>query len=188
MFVGIAGLLLHLEHSFFVENTIKSLVYTAPFAAPLAFTGLGMLLVLNRMEEQRSHEWATGVVLLALGGFVGNLALSLADHAQNGFFHVTEWIPVAAAAMAVSFLGVLLFRPEDQALTRGTLIVLVLQVLVGLLGFVLHVQANAPGGTQGMRDRFIHGAPVFAPLLFANLALLAGLGVWELLANRARIR
>ena len=129
-------------------------------------------------------EWATGVVFLALGGFVGNLALSLADHAQNGFFHSTEWIPVAASAMAVSFLAVLLFRPQDRLLVRATFIVLVLQVGVGLLGFWLHVRANAFGGMEGLSERFIHGAPAFAPLLFANLALLAGLGIWELQAGR----
>ena len=87
-------------------------------------------------------------------------------------------------SQAVSFLTVLLFRPEDRPLTRATVIVLVLQVSVGLLGFWLHVRANALGGMEGVRDRFIHGAPAFAPLLFANLSLLAGLGIWELQASR----
>ena len=34
--VGIAGLLFHLDSPFFDEQTLKNLVYTAPFAAPLA--------------------------------------------------------------------------------------------------------------------------------------------------------
>jgi 4-amino-4-deoxy-L-arabinose transferase-like glycosyltransferase len=181
--VGVAGMLLHLEDSFFAARTVKSLVYTAPFAAPLAYAGIGLLLILNRLEDGQSKNWGTGVVFLALGGFVGNFALSLADHAQNGFFHPTEWIPVVASAMAVAFLAVQVFRPDDRPLLRASLVVLAAQVLVGVLGFALHVNANAQGPVESLRDRFIYGAPAFAPLLFANLALLAATGIWELSAR-----
>src|SRR5262245_53787938 len=37
--VGLVGVILHLDSRFFHERTIKSLVYAAPFAAPLAYTG-----------------------------------------------------------------------------------------------------------------------------------------------------
>jgi hypothetical protein len=36
----------------------------------------------------------------------GNFALSLTEHAENGFFHWTEWIPVASSAFAVGVLRV----------------------------------------------------------------------------------
>ncbi len=39
-----------------------------------------------------------------------------------------------------------------------------------------------PRRTCSIRDNFIYGAPVFAPLLFANLAILALIGIWEMLA------
>lgn len=39
--VGVAGLLIHLESQFFASQTIKNLVYTAPFVAPLAYGGSG---------------------------------------------------------------------------------------------------------------------------------------------------
>src|SRR5689334_22647022 len=91
--VGLVGVVLHLDSGFFHERTIKSLVYAAPFAAPLAYTGLGLLLVMNRMVDRRSEEWPRWVLLLGLGGVVGNFIFSLTDHAQNGFFHKTEWIP-----------------------------------------------------------------------------------------------
>src|SRR3954454_21361988 len=38
--VGVAGLLYHLDSAFFDELTLKNLVYTSPFAAPLANTGV----------------------------------------------------------------------------------------------------------------------------------------------------
>src|SRR5215831_10114837 len=96
--VGLAGVVLHLDSRFFFERTIRSLTYAAPFAAPLAYTGLGLLLVANRLVDDRTREWADWMLLLALGGFIGNFVFSLTDHAQNGFFRQAEWIPVASSA------------------------------------------------------------------------------------------
>jgi hypothetical protein len=39
--IGLVGVILHLDSRFFEERTLKTLVYAAPFAAPLAYTGLG---------------------------------------------------------------------------------------------------------------------------------------------------
>src|SRR4051812_44086825 len=39
--IGVAGLVLHLKSQFFQQWTLASLVYAAPFAAPLAYTGIG---------------------------------------------------------------------------------------------------------------------------------------------------
>ena len=179
--VGVAGLFLHLRSTFFDQQTLKNLVYTAPFAAPLAFAGLGFLVLANRMVATTSREWAWWVVFLAWGGFVGNLALSLADHAQNGFFDRREWIPVGAAAFAVGFLLLVLIRPADRALARATLAVMGVQIVVGVLGFAWHVLADLRPGQAGLPLEILYGAPPFAPLLFADLAVLAALGLWDLL-------
>ena len=180
--VGLAGLLLHLDGNFFHAQTLKALVYTAPFAAPLSYTGVGLLLLLNRMEPDGSSAWGPWVTFLAMCGFVGNLALSLCDHAQNGFFERTEWISVIASAFAVSFLLVAVVRQLDRSLHFACVFVMGLQILVGVLGFALHATADLQGPADSIRDNFIYGAPVFAPLLFANLAILALIGLWEMLA------
>jgi hypothetical protein len=176
--IGIAGLLWHLNGQFFQEVTLKNLVYTAPFAAPLAYTGLGLLLILDRMVDHRSLEWACWVVLLAAGGFMGNFVLSLADHAQNGFFQPTEWIGVVAGAIGVGFLTAMLVVPESRVLLAMNLVLMVIQVGVGSLGSYLHTRANWNRQTGSLWDTFVYGAPIFAPLLFADLALLAMLGLW----------
>lgn len=176
--VGIAGVLLHLDSAFFGEQTLKNLVYTAPFAAPLAYTGLGLLLLLNRMVDSRTIDWARWVVFLALGGFVGNFVLTLADHAQNGFFHPSEWIGVVASAWAVSSLCALLVVYDNRPLLRLALTVMAGQVGVGMLGSYLHIMANLRSPTGPLWDRFLYGAPLFAPLLFADLAMLAAVGIW----------
>jgi len=95
--IGVGGLVFHLRDTFFLEQAIKNLVYTAPFVAPLSYAGIGLLLILDRMVKPL-REWANWVILLALGGFVGNFILCLADHAQNGFFNWAEWIGVASSA------------------------------------------------------------------------------------------
>ncbi|HJK96946.1 MAG TPA: hypothetical protein RMF84_06975 [Polyangiaceae bacterium LLY-WYZ-14_1] len=91
--VGGLGLVLHLESRFFQELTLEGLVYSAPFSAPLAYTGLGLLVLMSRWlsptEARQVAPWAGWVLVLAAGGFAGNFALSLVDHAQNGFFHAS---------------------------------------------------------------------------------------------------
>ncbi len=176
--VGVVGLVLHLESRFFKEGTLESLVYTAPFAAPLAYTGIGLLLMMNRMVDGASPEWPLWVLLLALGGFVGNFIFSLADHAQNGFFHRTEWIAVVSSAFAVGFLLVPFLVRVNRSFVLICAVVLVLQTAVGLLGFYYHTAANLRGPSRDPWDNFIYGAPALAPLLFPNLALLAFIGLW----------
>jgi hypothetical protein len=180
VFIGVVGLVLHLKSQFFQEWTLASLVYTAPFAAPLAYTGIGLLLILNRSVDANSREWAEWVVFLALGGFAGNFIFSVTDHAQNGFFRQVEWIPVIASALAVGFLTVPLVARVPRGFFMLGFAVLALQVLVGLTGFWLHLQADLHAAGRDLFDKVVHGAPVFAPLLFPNLALLGGIGLWVL--------
>jgi hypothetical protein len=178
--VGVAGMLYHLESHFFEEQTLRNLVYTAPFVAPLAYAGLGLLLILDRMADGKSIEWAQWVVVLALAGFAGNFVLSLADHAQNGFFNPLEWLPVASSALAVGFLLMVALRPLDAPLRAAAWWVLALQMLMGGAGFIFHVLADLRQPSPRVWERFLYGAPLFAPLLFPNLAILAALGLWAL--------
>lgn len=178
--IGLIGVVFHLDSRFFDERTIKSLVYAAPFAAPLAYTGLGLLLVMNRMVDRHSVEWPRWVLLLGLGGIFGNFVFSLTDHAQNGFYHWTEWIPVVSSALAVGFLTTIFVTPVTRRFAALCAIVLFLQVLVGLFGFALHTRANLRGPSLEVFDNFVFGAPALAPMLFPNLSLLCGLGLWVL--------
>ena len=181
--VGLGGVIYHLESRFFLDRTLKSLTYAAPFAAPLAYTGLGFLLLVNRMVSTRSAEWARWVVLLALGGFFGNFVLSLTDHASNGFFAKTEWIPVISSALATGFLIVPLVLKVTRRFMDVCLIVMVGQALVGVLGFWFHVQANLVEPGHNLFDKLVNGAPPMAPLLFPNLVGLALIGIWALIPH-----
>ncbi len=174
--LGYAGLIYHLQSSFFQEKTLRSLVYSAPFAAPLAYAGLGFLLLLNRSSVP-GQDWRRWVLFFAAGGFAGNFFITLVDHAQNGFFEPSEWLPVYSSAMATSFLAVFLFRVHDRPLRSACWVVLGAQVVLGVLGAILHVQADLLRLDEGIRQGFVYGAPIFAPLLLADVALLGAIGL-----------
>jgi hypothetical protein len=181
--VGLAGVLYHLESRFFLDRTLKSLTYAAPFAAPLAYSGLGFLLLMNRMVASRTMEWARWVTLLALGGFFGNFVLSLTDHASNGFFARTEWIPVISYAFAAGFLIVPLVLPVTRRSLDVCLLVMGVQAFVGVLGFWFHLRANLVEPGSNLFDKLVNGAPPMAPLLFPNLVGLAFIGLWALIPH-----
>ena len=178
--VGLTGVVLHLESHFFYERTIRSLTYSAPFAAPLAYTGLGFLLIMNRMIDPDSVEWAQWILLLTLGGYIGNFIFSLADHAENGFFFPLEWVPVVASAIAIGFLAVPLMMRVSRQFIDLCAAILLLEAGVGLWGFILHASANLNGPSVHAFDNFIYGAPPMAPLLFPNLMILGIIGLWQL--------
>ena len=69
--IGILGLLLHLESQFLAFYTVKSLVYTAPFVAPFAYTGIGFVLVMTRVVSFESPEWSRWILVLAIGACWG---------------------------------------------------------------------------------------------------------------------
>lgn len=193
--VGLTGVVLHLESSFFYERTLRSLTYSAPFAAPLAYAGLGFLLVMNRMVDSESVEWAQWILLFTMGGFIGNFVFSLADHAANGFFFKVEWVPVSASALAIGFLCIPLVMRVSRAFIDLTAALLLVEAGVGLWGFVLRTMGNLQGPSIHAFDNFIYGAPPMAPLLFPNLMVLGIIGLWQLrnqegsgvLASGARI-
>jgi hypothetical protein len=184
--VGVAGLLWHLDSQFFEEQTLKNLVYAAPFVAPLAYSGIGFLILLNRMVRSDSDEWARWVILLALGGWMGNFALSLADHAQNAYFYWAEWIPVVASALAVGALTVAIADYRNRTFLRICFGLMTVEIVVGVAGWLLHLIAVAKSPMDALWDRLIYSAPLFAPLLFANLAVLAMIGLRAALNSQNR--
>jgi hypothetical protein len=184
--IGLTGVILHLDSRFFYDNTLKSLTYAAPFAAPLAYTGLGLLLLANRLVRVDTAEWAYWILLLALGGFIGNFVFSLTDHAVNGFFRPIEWLPVASSAFAVSFLLVPFLVKVEHRYLLLCAIILVTQAAIGVLGFALHLAADLDGPSHRLFENIVHGAPPFAPLLFPNLVLLSLIALWVLRQHTAR--
>ena len=105
--------------------------------------------------------------------------LALLDHAQNGFFFWTEWIPVFSSAIVIGFLLVTFLGKVSRRFLDFTLAVLTVQVMVGWVGFYFHGMAVSSGVDSSFFKNLISAAPIFAPLLFVNLAFLSGVGIWD---------
>jgi hypothetical protein len=52
--------------------------------------------------------------------------------------------------------------------------------VVGVLGLGFHILADWHNVGDNLFLRIVHGAPVFAPTLFCDLAALAFMGLWVL--------
>jgi hypothetical protein len=70
--------------------------------------------------------------------------------------------------------------------TETCFALLALQALVGLIGFALHLAADWNGAGKNLIEKAVHGAPIFAPLLFPNLAILDAIGLWALWSHDRR--
>src|SRR5262249_8685852 len=135
-------------------------------------------LIANRLVDPESREWPQWMLLLALGGFVGNFVFSLTDHAQNGFFNPLEWVPVVMSALAIGFLIVPFVLTVDRAYLRVCALILLAQAVVALLGFGLHARSVARQPAATLFERILSGAPPMAPLLFPNLVVLGLIALW----------
>ena len=62
-------------------------------------------------------------------------------------------------------------RPTRADLITYTVAMLLL-IVVGVVGALLHVNANLIAGGTVVPERFIRGAPFLAPLLFSNMGVL----------------
>ncbi len=76
-------------------------------------------------------------------------------------------------------------RPEsyhrrEPTFLRLCALVMLFQAMVGLIRFGLHLRANVYGVGPTFFDRVVYGAPIFAPMLFPDLVILAGIGLWVL--------
>lgn len=181
LFTGAFGFYFHLDSRFLQSINLHSLVYSAPIAAPLAFSGLGLLAwVANRGKDLAGLDCRSIALALVGWGFLGNAVICLMDHEQNAFFFPSEWIGVAAGLFAGCVCLEISFRktldvPEIW-IVEG---VFGLVALVGVLGFAFHLHGGL-GVSGSPVERFVHGVPIMAPLIFVDLALLG----WIILRSR----
>jgi hypothetical protein len=104
---------------------------------------------------------------------LATLVSSVLDHARTDFSNPWLWIPTAAGILGVVVsLGIgFLDKPERSDIwiyfSSMSLI-----ILVALTGLVLHILSDLTADGSVVVERFIRGAPILAPLLFADIASL----------------
>jgi hypothetical protein len=195
MLVGILGSYYHLHRAILTsapagqQFSVLLLVYAPPLLGPLTFLLVGFLGISAAWEEQPADSGIlrlfgnlrvrmplskTRAYFLMVALFIlATLLSSVIDHARTNFENPWLWFPTVVGAFATF---VTLAMGAYQKLERVDLLTYTaamgLMVVVGLVGAVLHIQRDLVGQGTFLVERAIHGAPLMAPLLFANMGAL----------------
>ncbi len=194
--VGLLGMYFHLHRAALPDApagqrlSVTLLAWGPPFLGPLMFAlvglwGISAAWVEDPPDSGRLRMYFRGwhlpmplsktrayYLMVGLGILVTTIS-SVLDHARTGFENNYLWIPTVVGVFATLIavgLGAV-ERPNRADLTIY-LIAMLLLILTGLIGAVLHVQDNLTSRGTFVLERFIRGAPFLAPLLFANMGAL----------------
>lgn len=193
--VGLLGAYFHLVRGILPSGpagqqvTIDLLVWAPPILGPLMFSLVGLLGLSAAWLEDPADS---GVLVLPRGwrlqlpypktqayfyivsmAGLATVLSSVLDHGRLNFADPWLWLPTAAGVFGTVVAAVLgaIDKPTRADLITYTAAMLLL-IVVGVIGAVLHVNANLTARGAIVAERFIRGAPFLAPLLFANLGTL----------------
>ncbi len=180
--------------------SIDLLVWAPPILGPLTFSLVGLLgisaawvedppdsgtlILFGGRRLQLPYSKTRAYFFMVGMGTLATLISSVLDHARVQFQNPWLWIPTLAGVIgtvAAVALGAL-DRPTRTDLALYALS-MVLLVVVGVVGAVLHIDVNLTARGTVVGERFLRGAPVLAPLLFADMGTL---GLLVLLDPRER--
>ena len=176
--VGVTGSFLHLMgNATSGQVSLHRLLVTgSPIAAPIAFAGIAAFALVS--DRYRGVARRSKLLVLVSLGFLGAVMAAFFDHARLAFIPSYTLIPLVTGGLATAacFYMVRVARPSNGE-TYIFLSVLTLSLVVGFVGFGLHVSGDLAGTQTIVWARLLYRAPLLGPLLFSNLALLGGLSM-----------
>lgn len=169
--------------------TIDLLVWAPPLVAPLVFSLVGLwgvsaawvedppnsgrLRLLGNRTLQLPYSKTRAYLFMVSLGTLATVFSSVFDHARTGFDNAWLWIPTIVGVFAVAVsAGLGMLKEPKRADVTTHVVAMLLLILVGVVGAVLHVRADLVGQTVIVPERFLRGAPFLAPLLFSNMGAL----------------
>lgn len=173
--------------------TLDLLVLAPPIMGPLVFALIGLMGISAAWQEtspdsgelqlpggQRlrlPYSKTRAYLLMVSMGILATLVSSALDHARSGYGDPWVWLPtvVAVFAMVVSFALAALDK-ISRADLYGYVVAMLLMLVVGPIGSLLHTDQNLTAAGDIVIERFLRGPPFLAPLLYSNMGLL-GLAV-----------
>ena len=175
--VGVAGTAFHLTGNSNSGQVSfhRLLVEGSPVAAPVAFAGIAGFALAS--EHYRGSARRFSLLILVGIGFLAAAVAAFLDHARLDFTSGYTLIPVVWGTLAAVACFYVATCGAEAAETRIFLTILALSALVGVVGFVLHVLGDLAGTQDVVWVRFLYRNPILGPLLFCDLALLAGLSI-----------
>ncbi|NWF68284.1 MAG: hypothetical protein HXY40_04300 [Chloroflexi bacterium] len=193
--VGLMGVYFHLVRAGIIGGgsetgaALNLLVWAPPFLGPLAFALVGALgisaawiedpadsgrlrLFGQRHVQMPYSKTRAYFLIVSLFALITVISSTL-DHARSNFANPSVWLPAVAGVFATASAVTLGFiaKPTATDVLVYTLAMLVM-IVIGLLGFLLHLNTNLVAQNTILVERFIRGSPLLAPLLYANVGLL----------------
>jgi hypothetical protein len=193
--VGGLGVYFHLHRAILPagpagQQVLLDLFFWAPpVLGPLAFALVGVLGLSAAWVENPPDSGALDLLggrrlqlpysktqayffMVAMGILIALISSSL-DHARARFENPWLWLPMAAGVfgLVVSAAIGALDRPSRADLVTYAAAMVVL-IVVGGIGAALHLQTDLASQAAIVPERFLRGAPIMAPMLFANMGLI----------------
>ena len=169
--------------------TVPLLVWAPPVLGPLTFSLVGMLGIssvwiedppdsgaLRLLRGKRIHlplSKTRALFFLVSLACLATVISSVLDHARTDFSNPWLWIPTSVgifATVVAVVLGFVEYPSRSDLLTYFAAMSLML--LVGVIGFYLHISEDLTSKGTLLIERFIRGAPPLAPLLFTNIGAI----------------
>jgi hypothetical protein len=193
--VGLLGAYFHFVRAILPSGpagqqvTVNLLVWAPPILGPLTFCLVGVLgisaawiedppdsgrLLLFARQHIRLPFSKTRAYFFWISlGILATVISSVLDHARTNFENPWLWVPTAAGVFGTVVAMTLgaIDRPSRADLITYTATMLLL-IVVGVVGALLHVGFDRTALGVVVPERFIRGAPVLAPLLFSNMGAL----------------
>ncbi len=169
--------------------SVPLLVWAPPILGPLTFSLVGLLGIssvwiedppdsgiLRLLRGKRIHlplSKTRALYLLVGLASLATVISSVLDHARTDFSNPWLWIPTSVGIFATVVAVILGFLDYPS---RGDLFTYIaamsLMLLVGVIGFYLHISEDLTSKGTMLAERLIRGAPPLAPLLFTNIGAI----------------
>jgi len=177
------------------------LVWAPPVVGPLIFSLVGLWGVSAAWIEDPPDSgilrlWGDRRINLPLSktraylfmvslGILATLISSVLDHGRAQFENPWLLPPIAVGVFgAVVAFGLGVIEKPQRTDISTYLVGMVLLVIIGLVGFFLHIRFDLTAMNEIVPERFLRGAPFLAPMLFANMGLV---GLITLLDPKERV-
>jgi hypothetical protein len=193
--VGLLGIYFHLIRAILPyaplgeRVSVPLFVWAPPILGPLTFALVGIMgisavwlehppdsgtLRLFGGRSLRMPFSKTSAFFFMVGlGTLATTISSVLDHARTNFENPWLWVPTGVGIFGTVVALVLgaFDRPHRSDLIIY-LLAMILLVLVGMMGVVLHILHNLAQENAIVVERFLRGAPFLAPMLFSDMGAL----------------
>jgi hypothetical protein len=193
--VGLLGAYFHIVRAILPNAPLGEIVsvplfvWAPPLLGPLTFALVGLmgisavwlehppdsgnLTLLGGRKLQMPFSKTHAFFFMVGLGTLATVISSVLDHARTNFENPWLWLPTGIGIFGTIVAVVLgaIEKPRRSDLVTYVVAMLLL-ILVGMLGVLLHIQRNLAMENAIVVERFLRGAPFLAPMLFADMGTL----------------